>query len=151
MSEPYLPTATTSSHALNTTGTPEQDSRSIGEILGNVTRDLSTLMRQEVALAKAEVRESATNAGRGIGMLVGAALGGFFFLLFLSTAAWWALGTLIGNGWSALIVAVVWAIIAAILASVGKKEMQKIRGLPDTADTVAKIPNALKGQEENNR
>lgn len=152
MSEPYLPTATTSSHALNTTGTgADQDSRSIGEILGNVTRDLSTLMRQEVALAKAEAKQSATNAGRGIGMFVGAALGGFFFLLFLSTAAMWALGSLIGLGWSSLIVAVVWAIIAAVLASVGKKEMQKIRGLPDTADTVGKIPNALKGQEENNR
>lgn len=152
MSEPYT-SAATSSHALSTTpgSTGEQDSRSMGEILGNVTKDLSTLMRQEVALAKAEVKESGTKAGKGIGMLVGAALGGFFFLLFLSTALWWALGTQIGNGWSALIVAVIWAIIAAILASIGRKELQKVRGLPDTADTVGKIPNALKGQEEKNR
>ncbi|HEX8511347.1 MAG TPA: phage holin family protein [Propionibacteriaceae bacterium] len=153
MSEPYTASpATTSSHALNTTSTPTtEDSRSVGEILGNVTRDLSTLMRQEVALAKAEASESASRAGKGIGMLVGAALGGFFLLLFLSTALWWALGTQIGNGWSALIVAVIWGIIAAILFSVGKKELQKVRGLPDTADTVGKIPNALKGKEENNR
>lgn len=128
-----------------------EDTRSIGDRLGDVTRDISTLMRQEVALAKAEAKQSANNAGKGIGMFVGAALGGFFFLMFLSIALWWALGTQIGNGWSALIVAVIWAIIAAILATVGKKEMQKIRGLPDTADTVGKIPNALKGQEENNR
>ncbi|HYP44823.1 MAG TPA: phage holin family protein [Propionibacteriaceae bacterium] len=155
MSDPYSPTPSyqaTSSHALDTSSSAaEQDTRSIGEILGNVTQDLSTLMRQEVALAKAEATQSATNAGKGIGMYIGAALGGFFFLMFVSIAAWWALGTLIGNGWSALIVAVVWAIIAAILASVGKKEMQKIRGLPDTADTVGKIPNALKGQEERNQ
>jgi hypothetical protein len=129
----------------------QEDTRSIGDRLGDVTRDISTLMRQEVALAKAEAKQSATNAGKGIGMYVGAALGGFFLLMFLSIALWWALGTLVGNGWSAVIVAVIWGIIAAILASVGKKEMQKIRGLPDTADTVGKIPNALKGQEENNR
>ena len=153
MSEPYTASSsTTSSHALSTTSGPTaEDSRSVGEILGNVTRDLSTLMRQEVALAKAEASESASRAGKGIGMLVGAALGGFFLLLFLSTALWWALGTQIGNGWSALIVAAIWGIIAAILFSVGKKELQKVRGLPDTADTVGKIPNALKGKEENNR
>jgi hypothetical protein len=131
-------------------GTPEE-TRSIGEILSNVTSDLSTLMRQEVALAKAEASLSAKNAGKGIGMYIGAALGGFFLLLFLSTALMWALGHLLeSDGWAALIVAVIWGIIAAILASVAKKEMQKIRGMPDTADTVGKIPNALKGQEEKN-
>lgn len=128
----------------------EQDTRSIGDRLGDVTRDLSTLMRQEVALAKAEAKESAGKAGKGVGMFVGAALGGFFFLLFLSTALMWAIGSQIGEGWAALIVAVIWAVIAAILALVGKKELQKVRGLPQTADTVGKIPNALKGQEEKN-
>jgi chromate transport protein ChrA len=108
-------------------------------------------MRQEVALAKAEATQSAKNAGKGIGMYVGAALGGFFLLLFLSVALMWALGSLIGQGWSSLIVAAIWGIIAAVLASMGKKELQKIRGLPDTADTVGKIPNALKGQEERNQ
>jgi hypothetical protein len=129
-------------------GAPQPETRSIGEILGHVTQDVSTLMRQEVALAKAEVSQSAKNAGKGIGMFVGAALGGFFLLMFLSTAAMWGLGQLLGSdGWAALIVAVVWGLIAAI---VGRNEMKKIRGLPDTADTVGKIPNALKGQEEKN-
>jgi Flp pilus assembly protein TadB len=84
-------------------------------------------------------------------MYVGAALGGFFLLLFLSTALMWGLGQLLGSdGWAAVIVAAIWGIIALVLASMAKKEMQKIRGLPDTADTVGKIPNALKGQEEKN-
>ena len=66
---------------------PERhDSPSLGERLGDVTRDLSLLMRQEVALAKAEVSQSASNAGKGIGMLVGAALAGYFVLLFLTVA-----------------------------------------------------------------
>jgi hypothetical protein len=128
-----------------------EDGRSIGQILGDVSRDVSTLMRQEVALARAELRQSGTQAGKGIGMYVGAAVAGMLFLVFLSVCVWWALGGLIGRGWSALIVAVVWAIVAAILAMVGKKEFERIRGLPQTAETMSKVPNALKGQEEENR
>lgn len=125
--------------------------RSIGELMGDVSRDLSTLLRQEVELAKAELRESGTRAGKGAGLLAGAAVGGFFTLMFLSITLWWGLGLVIGNVWSAVVVAVVWAIIAAILAVVGRNELARVRGLPDTAETVSKIPNALKGNEEENR
>jgi hypothetical protein len=57
----------------------------------------------------------------------------------------------VGLGWSALIVAVVWAIIAAVLAVVGRREMRAAPGLPETADSVKKIPQALQGNEEMNR
>ena len=129
----------------------DQERASIGELMGNVTRDLSTLMRQEVALATAELKQSGSRAGKGIGMFVGAGVGGFLVLLFLSISLWWAIGNLLGRGWAALIVAVIWAIIAAILFSLGKKEMERVRGIPDTTDTLGKIPNALKGNEEENR
>jgi heme exporter protein D len=126
------------------------DGPTLGERLGDVTRDLSTLMRQEVALAKAEVSDSASKAGKGIGMLVGAGIAGFFVLMFLSVSLWQALGQYTGFGWSALIVAAIWAIIAIILVSVGRKELKRVRGVPQTADSLGKIPNALKGQEEKN-
>ena len=129
---------------------PQRDELSLGERFSNVTRDISTLMRQEVALAKAEVSESASKAGKGIGLLAGAAVAGFFVLMFLSISLWRALGNEIGFGWSALIVAVIWAIIAAILAVVGKKALDQVRGVPETTDSLGKIPNALKGQEEKN-
>ncbi|GAA1427639.1 phage holin family protein [Microlunatus lacustris] len=128
----------------------QHDELSLGDRFSNVTRDISTLMRQEVALAKAEVSESASKAGKGIGLLVGAAVAGFFVLMFLSISLWRALGNEIGFGWSALIVAVIWAIIAAILAVVGKKALEQVRGVPETTDSLGKIPNALKGQEEKN-
>ena len=124
---------------------------SLGERLGNVTRDLSTLMRQEVALAKAEASQSASQAGKGVGMLAGAALGGFFVLLFLSVSLWRAIGNGTGFGWAALIVAAIWLVIAAVLAVVGRNELKRVRGLPKTADTLGKIPNAVKGKEEDNR
>jgi hypothetical protein len=55
----------------------------------------------------------------------------------------------VGNAWSALIVAVIWAILALILAMTGKKEIDQIRGMPKTVDSVKKIPEALKRNEEN--
>ena len=128
-----------------------EDGRSIGEVMGDLTRNVSTLLQQEVALAKAELSQSGKRAGKGIGLFVGAAVAGLLFLVFLSVSAWWALGAVIGRGWSALIVAAVWVIIAIILALAGKKEMERIRGLPQTAETVGEIPNALKGHEEENR
>ena len=71
---------------------------SLGDLLGEVTRDLSTLIRQEMALAKAEIREFAGKAAKGAGMLGGAAYGAGMAVLFLSIALWWALSTLIGGG-----------------------------------------------------
>jgi Putative Actinobacterial Holin-X, holin superfamily III len=125
------------------------DNASLGELLGDVTRDLSTLMRQEVELAKAEAKQSATRAGKGAGMLAGAGVGGHFVLLFLSLALMWALGAIMPLGWSALIVAVVWAIIAAVLASIGRKELKQIKGLPQTGETLSEIPPTLKPGEVN--
>jgi hypothetical protein len=128
-----------------------REERSIGELMGDVSRDLSLLLRQEVDLAKAELKESSSRIGKGSGMLAGAGVAGFLTLLFISISLWWGLGLLIGNAWSGLVVAIVWAIVAAVLVSVGRGELNRVRGLPTTAETVSKIPNALKGNEEENR
>ncbi|WP_120953253.1 phage holin family protein [Arthrobacter oryzae] len=120
------------------------ESNSLGDLLGEVTRDMSTLMRQEVELAKVELRQSATRAGKGAGMLAGAGVAGHFVLLFLSLALWWALGTLIGLGWSGVVIALIWAIVAAALASAGRKELKAIKGMPQTTATLQEIPPTLK-------
>ena len=129
---------------------PAQESvgdRSLGDLISEVTTDLSTLMRQELELAKAELQQTAPRAGKGAGMLGGAAVAGYFVLLFVSIALWWAIGTATGLGWSAVIVAVIWAVVGAVLAAMGRKSLRSVRGLPKTADTVKKIPDALKGNE----
>jgi hypothetical protein len=120
---------------------------SVGELLSDVSKDLSTLMRQEIALAKAEARETATRAGKGAGILAGAGFGAYMVLLFASIAAWWGIGDYTGHGWSALIVAAIWLIIAGVLALLGRNEVRTIRGMPRTAETVKKIPDAVKGHE----
>jgi hypothetical protein len=137
MSSQYPETPPTAAHA-------KAETNSLGDLLGDVTRDLSTLMRQEVELAKVELKQSASRAGKGTGMLAGAGVAGHFVLLFLSLALWWALGTVIGLGWSAVVVAVLWGIVAAILASVGRKQLNAIKGMPQTAETLQEIPPTLK-------
>ena len=127
------------------------DGRSIGSVLADITANISTLLQQEIALAKAEVRQSGTQAGKGIGLFAGAGVAGLLLLVFVSVSAWWGLGQYIGNEWSALVVAAVWAVLALILFSVGKAELKRVQGLPKTTDTLSKVPNALKGHEEENR
>ena len=122
---------------------------SLGDLLSEVTRDVSVLMRQEVELAKAEVRQSATRAGKGAGMLGGAGYAGHLTVLFLSFAAWWGLGHVIDIAWAAVIIAVVWAIVAAVLFVLGRNEMKAIKGAPEAVDTLKQIPDALKRNEEN--
>ena len=125
------------------------ETTSLGDLLTEVSRDISTLMRQEVELAKAEIRESAVRAGKGAGLMGGAGYGALMAVFFLSVALWWALGYLIGNAWSAVIVAVIWAIVALALYFAGRSSLKSIRGAPQTVDTIKEIPDTLKRNEEN--
>jgi hypothetical protein len=125
---------------------------SLGQLVGDVTRDLSTLMRQELALARAELKQEASKSAKGAGALGGAGLAGWMAVLFLSIALWWALSHVVGHSWSALIVAVVWAIVAAVLASVGRKKFREVNPTPErTVDTLKTVPDALKGERGGNR
>jgi hypothetical protein len=128
---------------------PAPDSRaSVGELFSEVAEDLSALMRQEVELAKAELRRSATRAGKGAGLLAGAGVSGHMVLLFASVAAWWGIGDATGHGWSALIVAAIWLVIAAILGLIGRREISAVPGIPQTTQTVKQIPDAVRGNED---
>jgi Putative Actinobacterial Holin-X, holin superfamily III len=127
--------------------TPDGSRPSVGELFSDVASDLSTLMRQEIELAKAEIRQSAVTAGKGAGMLAGAGISGHMVLLFVSVAAWWGLGDSIGHGWSALIIGAIWLVIAAILGLAGRREISAVSGVPQTAQTVKKIPAAARGNE----
>jgi tetrahydromethanopterin S-methyltransferase subunit D len=123
------------------------ENTSVGDLMASISQDLSTLMRQELALAKAELKTEATQAGKGAGMLGGAGFAGYMTLLFLSIALWWGLANLMNGAWAALIVAAVWAIISAVLYATGRREMKQVNPKPErTVDTLRQVPDALKGR-----
>jgi hypothetical protein len=109
----------------------EREEPSFSELLGAVTGDLQTLFRQELALAKAELREEAAKTGKAAGLLSGAAVAGYLALLLLSLAAVFGLAELIGLGWAALVVAAVWAIVGAVLAVMGRNRMREVSPKPE--------------------
>ena len=145
-------------------GHPDVEGTSVGQLISEVTRDLSTLMRQEVELAKAEIKAEANKAtaevkaqtgkaGKGAGLLAGAGVAGLMVAVFLSCALWWALENVMDAGLAALIVAVVWIVIAAVLASMGRKQLKTIdfsrlkqlNPKPEqTVETLQQVPGALK-------
>jgi uncharacterized membrane protein YqjE len=125
--------------------------KSIGEAVGAVTRDMSVLVQQELALAKAEVRQSTSRAGQAAGMFAGAAVAAFLFVVFLSIALWVTISDDTGPAWAAVIVAAIWLVAAGILFLVARGQVKKISGLQQTTETVRQVPNALKGHEERNR
>jgi Flp pilus assembly protein TadB len=113
--------------------TGPQDGRSLGDIVSDVANDLSTLVRQELDLAKTEAKQEATRAGKGAGMLVGAAVAGLLLLLFLSAALMYLLDNWMPVEVAALIVAAVWLVVALVLASAGRKALKSANPqLPQT-------------------
>jgi hypothetical protein len=118
-------------------GRPDVEGTSVGALMGEVAKDLSTLMRQELELAKVEVK--------GAGLFGAAGFAGYMVLMFLSIALWWALSHLVGHSWSALIVAILWGIVGAVAYVMGKKKFQQVNPKPErTIDTLSQVPGALK-------
>ena len=118
-------------------GPPDVEGRSVGDLLGEVTGDLSKLMRQEVALAKVEMKEEAVKAGKAGGMLGGAGAVGYLVLVFLSLALMFALDNVMGIGWAALVTAVLLAIVAAVLFVAGRNKLKQVNPKPEqTVETL---------------
>jgi hypothetical protein len=133
--------------APGTDGRADVGSASVGELISEVSRDLSTLMRQELELAKAELKTEVSKAGKAAGMLGGAGFAGYMVLLFVSIALWWGLANAMDQGWAALIVAVLWAVIGGILFATGRGHLRAVNPKPErTVDTIQQVPDALKGR-----
>ena len=115
---------------------PKRPEASLGELLSEMTSDLSTLLRKEVELAKTEARDEIGQAGKAAAMLGAAGLAGWLALLMLSLAAAWLLDQALNTALSFAIVGVVWAIVAAILSTTGKRRLTSLQTLPQTKETI---------------
>ena len=111
--------------------------KSLGELVATATKDLSLLVSQEVALAKAELKKEVAHAGKGAGMLGGAGFTGLFALIFLSISLAYAISWFgIGLGWGFFIVGMLYLVVAAVLALLGKKQLSKVGPPEKTIATV---------------
>ena len=103
----------------------------IGRLVSDASRDLSTLVSQEIALAKSELRVSIKNGGTGVGLFAGAAFFGLMSLIMLSVAIAYLIhwnGQGLDLHWAFLIVFGFYLLLAAILAFVGMRKVKKVKG-----------------------
>jgi uncharacterized membrane protein YqjE len=126
------------------TSTSSSDERSIGQIIGDVTHDLTTLVRQELDLAKTEAKEEAIAAGKGAGMFAGAGVGAHLALIFISLAIVFLLDRVMPLDLAALLVGLLWAAIAGVLALRGKKNLAAVKPLPQTTESLKEDAQWLK-------
>jgi uncharacterized membrane protein YqjE len=143
MTEPYPDlNSGKGAHAadVQSSATPSSSSgstRSVGEIVGDITQDLTTLVRQEMDLATSELKQEVAKIGKGIGMFGGAGAFGYLALIFLGMTLMWLLDNWMPIELAALIVTLVYAAVAAALALKGRQEMKDANpALPVTQQTL---------------
>ena len=109
--------------------TVEQDgSRSLGQLVASATSELSALVHDEIALAKAELRQDVKRAGIGGGAIAAAGVLALFALPVLSFAAAYGIHNLgLGLAWSFLIVGGAYLLLAALLGLIAVAKFKKVK------------------------
>jgi hypothetical protein len=109
----------------------------VGDLLKRLSEETSTLVKQELALARAELEQQGRRAGMGAGMLGGAGVAGLLTLGALTATLIGVLDTGMAFWLAALIVTVVWAVVAGVLVLQGKSKIQQATPpAPQTVETV---------------
>jgi uncharacterized membrane protein YqjE len=115
----------------------EPRDRGIGELVKDLASQTSTLVRKEIQLAQAEVTQKGKVAGKGAGLLAGAAVFGLLALGALTAALIALLDKAMATWVAALIVMALWALVAFVLAKAGQKSLQRATPpAPQTVETV---------------
>ena len=142
--EPVPGSTATGAHVTTGAG----DGRSLGEIVGDISNDLTTLVKQELELARTELKAEATRAGKGAGMLGGAGVAALLTAILASFALSYLLDNWMPVELAFLITTVLWAIVAAVLASRGRAELKKSNPqLPKTQQTLKEDAAWVKAQK----
>jgi hypothetical protein len=104
---------------------PALSDHSIGELVKDLATETSTLVRQEIDLAKAEMTDRGKRAGKGVGMLAAGAVVALLAFGALTAGLIAALDLAMPTWLAALIVTVVYGAIAAVLVQIGRKQVQE--------------------------
>ena len=121
----------------------------IGRLVHDATKDISTLVQKEIQLAKSELKVSVKAGGIGVGMFAGAAFLLVLAVIMLSVAIAYFInwnGEGLDLHWAFLIVFGFYALVAAVLVFLGVRSVKKVRAPERAIEQGREIPKALKGQ-----
>jgi hypothetical protein len=128
---------------------PSPDDPTIGRLVADASRDISSLVSKEIALAKSELKVSVKAGGMGIGLLAGAAFVAVLGVIMLSFTIVYFInwsGSGLALHWSFLIVTGFWFLVTALMAWIGVKKLKQV-GPPEKAmEQGREIPKALRGK-----
>jgi uncharacterized membrane protein YqjE len=125
------------------------EDRSLGDLVGDIANNLTTLVKDELELAKTEAKQEAAKAGKAGGLLGGAGITGHLALLFGSLTVMFLLDSWMHTALAALIVTVVWAVVAAVLASRGRTELKQLNPKLETTQRTIKEDVQWAKQQKN--
>ena len=128
---------------------PSDDDPTIGKLVVDATRDISTLIHQEIELAKSELKVSVKHGGTGLGLFAVAAFLGLLAIIMLSVAFAFLIhwtGDGLDLHWAFLIVFAVYLLLAALLALIDFRQLKKVKAPERAIHQGKEIPKALKGQ-----
>ena len=121
----------------------------LGKLVMDAQRDISTLISKEIELAKSELKVSVKHGGVGIGLFAGAAFLGLLAIIMLSVSLAYFIhwnGSGLDLHWAFLIVFGLYVLIAALLAFIGIKQVKQVKAPEKAIKQGKQIPNALKGR-----
>jgi hypothetical protein len=123
------------------------EERSLGDLFVGLTDDMSTLMRQEIKLAKAETMETVSQAARSAGMMVGGGLVAYAGLILLLIAAAIAMGSVMPYWLSTLLVGIVTIVVGVILLQSGRSAISNLSIVPEkTVESIKEDAEWVKEQ-----
>lgn len=121
---------------------PKAPEASLGDLMGRLSEDVAGLVTTQLEIAKAELKQEASQGAKAAGMLGGGAVAGYLAALLLSFAAAWGIAEALDPWAGFLIVGIIWAIVAAVLASAGRNKMQDIKS-PEATSAELKADRQL--------
>ena len=124
--------------------TTNPDEPTLGRLVADASRDVSTLIHSEIELAKSELRVSVRAGGMGAALLAAAGVLGFLILILFSfTVVWFLIWAGLDPWWAYLIVTGFYAVVAGILTLIGVRKLKQVRAPEKTISTTKKIPQAF--------
>lgn len=125
---------------------PKQPDRSLGELFGDLGRELSELVRNEATLAKTEARQEMRRATVAGGAYAAAGVAALLALIFLSAALAWLLDQWMNRALAFLIVAAIWLVVGFAAYRMGQQRMKQVQAVPMTVETLKEDVEWMKQQ-----